>query len=79
MRDLIVVIDAMLIFLPEHSFRFRNALEQAKISDEFLAPEELHHEHWSHTAKILATYIPATPRHRQPWQNEVMKAWNDPH
>lgn len=75
MRDLIAVIDAMLVHLPERSFQFRKALEEAKQSDEYLAPAELEHEHWTHTAKVLASYIPANPQQRQPWQNEVMKAW----
>lgn len=76
MRDLIAVIDAMLTHVPETSASFRRALEEAKTTDEYLAPVELSHEHWSSTARVLAGYIPAIPQHRQPWQVEVMKVWN---
>lgn len=77
MRDLITVINAMLAYVPQRSVQFRAALEAAKTTDEFLAPEELEHEHWSGTARVLAMHIPANPAHRQPWMNTVMAVWND--
>lgn len=74
MRDLIAVIDAILVHVPERSTNFRRALEEAKTTDEFLSPPELEHEHWTHTAKVLASFIPE-PRQRQDWMNEVMRIW----
>lgn len=74
-RDLVTVIDAMLVHVPERSANFRRALEEAKTTDEYLSPPELEHEHWTHTAKTLAANIPANPAHRQEWMNEVMKVW----
>lgn len=75
-RDLTEVIDAMLAHVPERSVNFRRVLEEAKTTDEYLSPPELEHEHWTHTAKTLASYIPANPAQRQEWQNEVMRIWN---
>lgn len=77
MRDLIEVIDAMLAHVPPTSVSFRRALEEAKGSDEYLAPVELEHEHWSATARVLANYINLPVHQRQSWQNEVMKVWNE--
>lgn len=51
-------------------------LEEAKTTDEYLSPPELEHEHWTHTAKVLASFIPANPQQRQPWMTEVLKVWN---
>lgn len=77
MRNLEEVVTAMLHHVPERSVQFRYDLVAASTPDEYLAPVELSHEHWSQTARILAKHIPANPQHRQPWMNEVMRIWND--